>query len=170
MDASLGRLMKLLNEETAAYREMAAVLDEEHNLPALSHRERFESVESRKEQLIARIKMFEKERCRLVRQLGRGLGWERASITVSQLAALLPVENRNHLLARADTLRSVVGVIQSKNRRNRKLIHQYLGLIDGAMKLFARAADGSTVYSKSGSEWSSAGYRRGGGRIFCGNA
>ncbi len=170
MDADIYRLITLLDEETAAYQSMETVLEEEYELSALSGRERLEAVESRKARLIARIRDLEQKRARLVGQVARRHGAENPSITVRQLGRMLPAVERDRLLSRANALRTLIDAIRTKNRRNRKLIHQYLVLIDGALKLFARVIDDDAVYSKSGDDRPSSGYRRNGGRIFCGNA
>jgi flagellar biosynthesis/type III secretory pathway chaperone len=169
MNVTINDLLDLLDEEAACYREMQRILADEETSMSLSGKGRFDQVRDEKEFLVARLKRLEEKRKALVGQLSETYPTDGQSMTISRLAQFVRQPARQHLLDRASRLRSLIGDVHEKNRRNQQMIDHYLDLIKGSLTLLTRLMEGSPVYRKPGSHHSPAGYQAGGGRVICGS-
>ena len=168
MIASLEALLVILNKETACYREMKTVLDEEADSISMMPKGRFDRIQNAKESLVLRLQRLEKKRQHLVDELGRTLTPLDPPTTVSQLASYVKSPYDSRLQTGATQLRTIMGTVQTQNRNNQLLINQYLGLIEGSIKLLSDLIDGSPIYHRPGTQPSSIGFQSGGGRILRG--
>lgn len=168
MNAKMIELLDILDEEAACYRDMKSILADEEESISLSRKERFDYVQLEKEALVVKIQQHEKKRQRLVDQFADAYPVDQSMMTVSKLAQYLPAPYNEKLLSRADRLRSRMAEVQVTNKHNQQLIHQYLDLIKGALKLLTGLIDDNSVYQKPGTAHPAIGYGRSGGRIFCG--
>ena len=168
MNVTIEKLLTALDEETAGYVGMEKVLADEEASLSFSRKERFEHVQLEKESLVVTIQKHAKIRKRLIDQLAEVCQVREPIVTVSKLAQYFSAPNNERLLSRANRLRSHIDAVQSKNRHNQQLIHQYLELTQGALKLLTRLIDDNPVYQRPGTDHPAIGYRGGGGRIFCG--
>ena len=168
MNAKIIELLDLLDEEAACDRDMQRVLTEEKTSMSLSRKDRFDQVQHEKKFLVARLQRIEDKRINLVGRLSKTYQTGDRSMTISRLAHFLKPPTRQHLLDRADCLRSIIGDVHEKNRRNQQIINHYLDLINGSLKLLANLIEDRSVYRKPGTHQPSAGYLTGGGRVICG--
>lgn len=168
MQRPLKELLTMLDDETACYGGLEKVLVDEKDSISLLEKERFEKIQSLKEGLVQKLQQYEKRRKGLVDRLAGAHGQKDSTMTVRQLASLLSSPEKKALMARADQLRSIIGVVQKKNRQNQLLIHQYLDLIKNSLKLLTHQVGNTAIYQKAGTFESFAGYRSGGGRIIRG--
>ncbi len=169
MEAKLKHLLVLLDEETACYRSMQRVLNEEEAAMSLREKARFERVQLEKEALVNQIQDHESRRKTLVNAVAAAYQVDPATATVSRLARSLSPPDDEQLQSRARRLRSCIAAVRSKNNQNRLIICHYLELVNGALKLLTHQIDDHAVYRHPKAALSSAGYARGGGRIFCGS-
>ena len=169
MDATLKRLLAVLDEEIACYRHMQTVLIEEQAAMSLREKARFERVQIEKEALVDQIQDHETRRHTLVNTLAASRQADPATLTVSQLARSLAPPDDERLRSRARRLRACITSVRATNNHNRLLICHYLELVNGALKLLTRQVDDPAVYRHPVAALPSAGYVRGGGRIFCGS-
>ena len=168
MNMKILELMDILDEEAACYRDMQRVLDDEEASISLSKKERFDQIQYEKESLVVELQKLEAKRKTQVSQLSEVHGTDGQSMTVSQLAQFVKPPTRERMLARASVLRSLIGDVQDKNRRNQQMIKQFLDLIKGSLKLLTHLIEDSSVYQKPGTHQPSAGYQNGGARFICG--
>jgi flagellar biosynthesis/type III secretory pathway chaperone len=168
MDAKIIELLAVLDDETACYRDMRRVLDDEDALISLSRRDPFDQVQCEKESLVVKLRQFEKKRSLLVDQLSDACGSDGNAMTVSHLARCVHPPYDEKLVARAHRLRSIIGDVHEKNRRNQLLINQCLDLIRGASRLLTHLQEDNSVYPKPGTHAPAVGYRRSGGRFIRG--
>ncbi|MDX2454181.1 flagellar protein FlgN [Desulfosarcina sp.] len=167
MHAKIMKLLDILDEEAACYRDMKSVLSDEEASISLARKERFDRVQLEKESLLVKIQQYEKMRVSLVDQLADAYQVDEPIVTVSKLARYLSAPYYEKLLFRANRLRSRIVEVQLKNKHNQQLIRQYLELIKGALKLLNRLIYDNSVYQKPGTRHPAMGYRGSGGRIFC---
>lgn len=165
MRKTFKNLLDVLDEETACYAEMDNLLTDENASISLSGRERFDHIQSLKEGLLEKLCQHEKERKRLVWGLAGAGGQESSSLTVRQLASLLPPPEGTLLMSRAEQLRSIIGAVQKKNRRSQALMRQYRDLIENSLTLLNHHTGNNAIYQKTGAVASFSGYGSGGGRI-----
>jgi flagellar biosynthesis/type III secretory pathway chaperone len=168
MQPTITKLLTILDEETACYRDMKTLLADEEKAISLSEKDRFDQVQMEKEMLVCRLLQFEETRKGLVAQLADTYAVGRKTMTVSQLAHVVDSPSDQELLSRADRLRSIMRDVQEKNSRNRLLINHYLKLIKGSLKLLTHLIEDTSVYQKPGAHRPSGGYPIGGGRVICG--
>jgi flagellar biosynthesis/type III secretory pathway chaperone len=168
MDVKIIELLDLLDEEAACYREMRRILVDEETSISLSRKERFDQVQYEKEFLVVKLQQFEEKRNQLVVQLSSAYATDGKSMTVSQLAEVVKPPYREKLLSRASHLRSIIGDVYEKNKRNQLMINQYLDLIKGSLRLLTNLMEDSSVYQKPGTHQSAVGYQIRGGRFICG--
>jgi len=168
MNENLSHLLQLLDEETACYQEMEAILEAEESTMSLTQKAAFDRVQAEKAALVDKIQNHEKARRKLVDALAMTYGVHQGPISVTQLAQAISPPDDEKLLACAKNLRSCIERVQSKNSQNRQLIRHYLDLITGALKLLTHQIDDNAIYHKPGTGSTPAGYARGSGRIFCG--
>jgi flagellar biosynthesis/type III secretory pathway chaperone len=168
MNAKISPLLAILDEETICYRDMEKVLAAEEQSISFSTKERFDEVQLEKDALLLKLQHFEEKRKPMVERLSDELGTGGKPLTVSQLAQHVTPPYAEKLLSRANCLRSVIGNVQEKNRRNQLLINQYLDLINGSLKLLTHLFEDNSVYHKPGTHQSAVGYPYGGGRLICG--
>lgn len=168
MIANLEALLAILDKETACYRELKTVLDDEADSISLMPKDRFSGIQNAKESLVVRLQHLEKERLHLVDEVGRALTPLDPPKTVSQLVRLVKSPYDSRLQTGATQLRTIMGAVQSQNQHNRLLINQYLGLIEGSIKLLSDLIDESPIYHRPGTQPSSIGFQAGGGRILRG--
>ncbi|GEM_PF-2140991 len=169
MQPMILKLLTTLDEEATGYQDMEKVLTEEEASISFSRRERFDQVQLEKEALVIKLQQFEGKRKPLVDQLSDAYAKGGKPLTVSQLAQFAKPPNDDKLMACADLLRSTIGRVQEKNRRNQLLINQYLDLIKGSLRLLTNLMDDNPVYQKTGTTRPAVGYHSGGGRFICGN-
>jgi flagellar biosynthesis/type III secretory pathway chaperone len=169
MDAILRRLLAVLDEETACYRNMQTVLIEEEAAMSLREKAPFDQIQKQKEALVNRIQEHEPRRKALVDALAAACQVDPATATVSRLAPLMQAPDDERLRSCAHRLRSAIAVVRLKNNHNRLLIGRYLQLVNGALKLLTRQSDDQAVYRHPEAAHPLAGYARGGGRLFCGS-
>jgi flagellar biosynthesis/type III secretory pathway chaperone len=168
MNVTIIELLDILDKEAACYQEMKRVLTDEATSISLSRKERFDQVQYEKEMLVARLRWHEEKRNILVGRLSEAYRTDGSTMTISQLAHVVQPSTRQHLLDRAGRLRSIIGDVREKNSRNRLMIHQYLDLIKGSLKLLTHLIEDNSVYQKPGTHQPSVGYPTGGGRFICG--
>lgn len=168
MNVTIIDLLDILDEEAACYRDLQRVLAEEETSISLSRKNRFNQVQHEKEFVVAKLQRLEEDRKKLIGRLSETYRTDGQSLTISRLAHLVNPPTRQHLLDRASYLRSIVGEVNEKNRRNQQMINHYLNLINGSLKLLTNLIEGSPVYRKPGSHQTSTGYQTGGGRVICG--
>ncbi len=130
--------------------QMEKVLADEEASLAFSRKERFERVQLEKESLVVTIQKHATMRKCLVDQLAEVCRMREPIVTASQLVQYLPEPDNEKLLSRTNRLRSRIAAVQSKNRHNRLLIHQYLELTQGALKLLTRLIDDNPDLPKTG--------------------
>jgi flagellar biosynthesis/type III secretory pathway chaperone len=169
MNAKIIDMIDILDDETACYREMQRILIDEANSISLSKKGCFDQVQNEKQSLVAKLQQLEGVRKRLVGRLSEAYATDSQPMTVSRLASFTEPPIREKLLARAGCLRTIIGDVHEKNRRNQLMINQYLGLIKGSLKLLTHLIEDSSVYQKPGTQQSAVGYPRGGGRFICGS-
>ena len=169
MNVKMNGLLDLLDEETACYQKMQRVLTDEESSMSLTRKERFVQVKHEKELLVAKLQRLEENRKMLVARLSEAYRTDGSAMTLSQLAQVVDPPTRQHLLDRAGRLRSIIGDVHGKNRRNQLMINQYLELIDGSLKLLTHLIEDNSVYPKPGTRQPSLGYPTGGGRFICGS-
>ncbi|MEE4112166.1 MAG: flagellar protein FlgN [Desulfobacteraceae bacterium] len=169
MNVKIIELLDILDEEAACYLEMQRVLDDEERSISLSGRERFDRVQHDKERLVAELQRHEEKRRMLVGRLSEAYRTDGIAMTISQLAQVIKPPSRQHLLDRANRLRSIIGDVHEKNRRNQLMINHHLDLINGSLKLLTHLIEDSSVYQKPGTHQPSVGYPTGGGRFICGS-
>ena len=170
MNMKIIELMDILDEEAACYRDMQRVLTEEQASISFSRKERFDQVQYEKESLVVKLQQLEEKRKTLVGQLSEAYATDGRSMTVSQLAHFVEPPTGDKLLARAGCLRSIIGDVHDRNRRNQLMINQYLDLIKGSLKLLTSLIEDNSVYQKPGTHQSAVGYQIGGGRLIRGTA
>ncbi|MBC2711726.1 MAG: flagellar protein FlgN [Desulfosarcina sp.] len=168
MDVKIMALLAILDEEAVCYRTMKSVLADEEASISLSGKERFDQVQHEKESLVVKLQQLEEKRKQLVGQLSDATATNGRLMTVSELALFVKPPYNEKLLVRANRLRSIIGDVHKKNRRNQLLINQYLDLIKGSLKLLTHLIDDNSVYQKPGTGYPAIVYSSGGGRIFCG--
>ena len=170
MNTKIMELMVVLDKETACYRTMRNVLDDEQASISLSTKQRFDNVQHEKESVVVELQRLEKKRKRIVEGLCATLCTDARPKTVSQLAQYVKSPQNEQLLACAHRLRSIIGDVQEKNRRNQMLINQHLDLVNGSLKLLSDLIDGSPVYLKPGTHQAANNFHKGGGRFIRGSA
>ena len=169
MNEKIIELLDLLDEEAACYRGMQRVLTDEETSISFSRKERFDQVQYQKELLVAKLQRLEEKRKMLVGRLSEAYQTDGSAMTISQLAHVVKPPTRQQLLDRASRLRSLIGDVHEKNRRNQLMINQYLDLINGSLKLLTNLIEDSSVYRKPGTHQTSVGCQTGGGRFICGS-
>ncbi len=170
MNVKINELLDILDEEAACYQEMQRVLTDEERSISFSRKERFDQVQHEKELLVVELQRHEEKREMLVGRLSEAYRTGCDAMTISQLAHVVEPPARQHLLDRANRLRSIIGDVHEKNRHNQLMINQYLDLINGSLKLLTHLIEDSSVYQKPGTHQPSVGYPTGGGRFICGSA
>jgi len=170
MKPKMDELLDILEKETGCYRKMQTVLADEEEAIGLTGRDRFERVQLEKETLVARIGKLEGLRRRLADQLAPSRMESKQPITVSELAGMLGPPDNQRLLDSAKNLRSLIGVVQAKNRRNQVLMDQYLSLVSGSLRLLTNLMDSNPTYTKPGVRQPVTGRRPGAGRFIRGSA
>ncbi|BBO66786.1 hypothetical protein DSCA_07160 [Desulfosarcina alkanivorans] len=168
MNVMISTLLSILDEETSCYREMENLLADEEESISFSRKDRFDTVQLKKDALLFKLQQFEQKRKPMIDRLADGYGTGGQPLTISRLARYVAPPYDERLLERADRLRSVIGAVQEKNRRNQLLINHYLDLIKGSLNLLTRHLEDNPVYQKPGTRQPSAGYPCGGGRLICG--
>jgi len=168
MQATIRKLLTTLDEEADSYRDMNTVLADEEKSISLSNKDRFDQVQLEKDHLVHVLQPLEEKRKQLVDQLSDKYAAGGKRMSVSRLAQYVQPPYDQQLLSRADVLRSIIGEVQEKNRRNRMLINHHLELIKGSLKLLTNLIEDNSVYQKPGTHQPAAGYPRGGGRVICG--
>ena len=169
MNMKIIELLDILDEEAACYQEMQRVLTDEETSISFTRRQRFDQVQCEKELLVAKLQRHEEKRTILVGRLSEAYRTDGKAMTISQLAQVVEPPTRQRLLGRAGRLRSIIGDVREKNRRNQRMINQYLDLIKGSLKLLTHLIEDSSVYQKPGTHQPSVGYHAGGGRFICGS-
>ena len=170
MQTQFEALLEILKAETACYREMQNILVEEEASISLALKTNFENLQIQKETLVDSLQGFESRRKRCVDQLSARYASQGEAVTVRQLARFADPVCRRRLLESADRLRAVLGDVQTKNRRNQRMINQNLGLVKGSLRLLSQMIEGSPVYRKPGTSHGAIGFQRGGGRFVRGSA
>ena len=165
MNAKISLLLAILDEETICYRDMEKVLAAEEQSISFSTKERFDEVQLEKDALLLKLQHFEEKRKPMVERLSDELGTGGKSLTVSQLAQHVTPPYAEKLLSRANRLRSVIGNVQEKNRRNQLLINQYLDLTKESLTLLTNLIEDQSVYQNPGIRHAAVGYHCGGGTI-----
>lgn len=168
MNVKMYELLDILDQEAACYQGMQRVLTDEEASMSFAGKERFDQVQYEKGLLVAKLQGLEEKRMILVGRLSAAHRTDGSAMTISQLAQVINLPTRQQLLDRASRLRSIIGDVQEKNRRNQLMINQYLDLINGSLKLLTHLIEDRSVYQKPGTHQPSGGYPTGGGRFICG--
>ena len=164
----LEKLLSTIKAETACYGELYDLLADEKKAISHSSKGRLNEINNLKESMIVKLQQYEKTRTALVDQLAGAHGQKDMQISVRQLAFLIGSPSGDILLKRADHLRSIIIVVQQKNRQNQLLIRQSLDLVNSALNLLAQHIVSNSTYQKAGKFDSFPGYRSGCGRIIQG--
>lgn len=169
MNTKIEALLAILEEEAVCYEKMNILLEEEEKSISLSTKVCFDQVQCQKELLVTQLQGLEEKRIQLIGRLAGVLDIPGQPKTVSQLAQCVEPPHKDHLLACAHRLRSLIAHVQQKNSYNQLRIKHYLGLIKGSLKLLSELMDGSPVYRKPGTQQPALGFKTGGGRIIRGS-
>jgi len=169
MNTMIIELVDILDQEAASYRDMQRVLVDEENSISFSKKEPFDQVQDAKERLVVKLQRLEEKRNMLVGRLSETYQTDGTSMTISHLAHRVEPPTRQHLLDRANRLRSIIADVHEKNKHNQMMINHFLDLIKGSLKLLTHLFEDSPVYQKPGTHQLSPGFHAGGGRFICGN-
>ena len=169
MKPNINELLDILEREIDCYGQMQTVLTDEEQAIGLTGRSRFDRVQQEKETLVARIGGLERLRRQIVDRLAAALPGLDRSVSVSQLAGRLDPPDDRRLLVQAERLRALIKDVQVHNRRNQRLIDQYLRLVKGSLRLLTNLMDSEPTYQKPGARQPLAGCRPGAGRFIRGS-
>jgi flagellar biosynthesis/type III secretory pathway chaperone len=170
MNATIRKLIALMDEETACYRDMQILLTDEEASLSLIGRDRFEQVQQAKEASVVKIRRYEKMRIDLVNQVATACQVKEPVVRASQLVKHLRAPDGEKLQTRVNRLRSVIEGVQLKNQTNQRLIHHYLELSKNALTLLTRLIYDDSIYQKPGISSAAGAYRSRGGHCFYGSA
>lgn len=169
MDQTLNQLLATMDDETAGYREMQAILADERAAASLSNKNRLGEVGQQKQALVTAIQEMENKRQSLVEKLAAEHGIQERPLTASRLTLYLEAPQATRLTTCARELKSIIKSVQRENNANSQLFSHSLELIQSSLKLLNELVYSHCVYHKPGSEQRATGYGGGKGRVYYGS-
>ncbi len=148
-DPMISALIRILKEETRLYASLQAAVKDEHTaLVRLSTRE-LTAAGMEKARIAAAARQLGDQRTALMVRIAERLGLS-AGARISELAARLPPEARDALVACRRDMVAVVTPLQRENQRNAKLLTSALAFVRGAVRIFDGLLNPQAVYRRTG--------------------
>ena len=150
LNAGLGLLIGLLNQETELYRSMQIVVDREKDAAVQSDLEALNEAGLDKEKLMVELQKKDEKRRLLVTELAKMLGYAVPDLTLTRLSQLVDEPLSGHLRQARRDLKMVLNQLQASNLRNRQLFEHSMNLVKGSFKVLGDLTSPTTVYYRSG--------------------
>jgi flagellar biosynthesis/type III secretory pathway chaperone len=150
LNSTVEPLITLLEQETALYRSMQTVIDQEKEAAVRSDLNALIETRLEKEKCLAEIQKMEVKRRQLVQDLAQDLGCAVNDLKLSIISQLVDEPLAGHLRLASKDLSDVLGRLQDSNRRNEQICAHSLALLRGSFNLLNGLLAPNTVYYRTG--------------------
>jgi flagellar biosynthesis/type III secretory pathway chaperone len=150
LNSILERLINLLERETALYRSMLAVIEQEKDAVVQSDLKFLYETGTAKEKILRDLQIKEKKRRQLVGDLAVSLECPARDLTLTRIAQLVDEPYAAKLNRVNEDFSSVLHQVQNANQRNKQILEHSLELLRGSLNLLNEGLSPNPVYYRSG--------------------
>ena len=150
MDRLVENLIQLLQQCEELYARMLPMIALEKQAVLGSDPEQLTKITVKKEDLIAQLKLLDRERARLLQEIADALQMSFEDLTLTTLAETIAPPHGHQLKLLGDTLKHTLAEVQKTNDESRRLVAHSLMLVRNTMNFFSRWTGSPTVYGASG--------------------
>ena len=150
MDLMTNQLLGVLERESELYRAMLTVIDKESKAAVRSNLNALTKAGEEKENILARLRLIEEERIRLVREMAEALGYPSRGFTLTMISQLVGQPFAGRLSQAGTELSTVLNTVKNANLRNKQLFEHSQELLRSSFNLLSEFMQSDMVYYRTG--------------------
>ena len=150
MKAKIDQIISNLGQSEKVYQSLLPVIFRERKAALGSDPRTLAESSLEKETLLAQLRPLEKQRLRLVGELGDHMGIPAANLSLSRLAEIADSEQTPRIERLRESFGRLVRKVKLENEQNRVLVQHCLTLTQGAIGFFQHWMIPASVYGASG--------------------
>ena len=150
MDLMTNQLLGVLERESELYRAMLTVIDKESKAAVRSNLNALTKAGEEKENILARLRLIEEERIRLVREMAEALGYPPQGFTLTMISQLVGQPFAGRLSQAGTELSTVLNTVKNANLRNKQLFEHSQELLRSSFNLLSEFMQSDMVYYRTG--------------------
>jgi len=150
MDLMTNQLLGVLERESELYRSILTVIDKESKAAVRSNLTALTKAGEEKENILAKLRVIEKERIRLVREMADALGYPPQGLTLTMISQLVGQPFAGRLNQAGTELSTVLNTVKNANHRNKQLFEHSQELLKGSFNLLSELTRSDMVYYRTG--------------------
>ena len=150
MDLMTNQLLSVLERERELYRSMLTVIDKESKAAVRSNLNALTKAGEEKENILAKLRLTEEERIRLVREMAQALGYPPQGFTLTMISQLVGQPFAGRLIEAGTALSTVLNTVKNANHRNKQLFEHSQELLKGSFNLLSELTRSDVVYYRTG--------------------
>ena len=150
MDLMTNQLLGVLERESELYRAMLTVIDKESKAAVRSNLNALTKAGEEKENILARLRLIEEERIRLVREMAEGLAYPSQGFTLTMISQLVGQPFAGRLSQAGTELSTVLNTVKNANLRNKQLFEHSQELLRSSFNLLSEFMQSDMVYYRTG--------------------
>jgi len=150
MEPIINQLLRVLERESELYQSMLTVIDQESKGAIRSDLNALTKAGEEKENILVKLRSFEEQRIRLVREMADALGYPLQDFTLTMMSQLVGEPLAGRLSQAGTDLSTVLNVVKDANHRNKQLFEHSLELLRGSFNLLGELTQSDMVYYRTG--------------------
>ncbi len=144
------KLVEVLEHEVTVYRHLLELVRKEKDILISPEVEELNASNEAKEAMVTKLKLLERNREKVSRELAETLGLEEEPPRLQEIAAKLGFERGDKLRTIQTTLQTLIKRIKTLNQQNEALVQSALSSIHGAMDAIKENLAEKPTYEKKG--------------------
>ena len=150
MDLMINELLAVLEQERDLYRAMLTEIDKESKASVRLDINAMTKAGKEKEEILAKLKLIEEERLRVVGELGDASGYPSQDVTLTMISQLVEEPVARRLIEAGTELATVLSAVKNANHRNKQLFEHSQDLLRGSFNLLTELTRSDMVYYRNG--------------------
>ena len=150
LDFMTNQLLGVLERESEIYRSMLTVIEKESKAAVRANLKALTKAVEEKENILAKLRLIEEERIRLVREMAEALGYSSQGLTLTMISQLVGEPFAERLSQAGTELSTVLNTVKNANHRNKQLFEHSQELLRGSFNLLSELTRADMVYYRTG--------------------
>ena len=150
MDLAINQLLRVLEQASELYRSMLTVIDKESKAAVRSDLNALTKAEEEKENILVKVRLVEKERIRLVREIAETIGYPPRDVTLTMLSQLVGEPFAGQLSQAGTELSTLLYTVKNASHKNKQFFEHSLELLKGSFNLISELMGSDMVYYRTG--------------------